>query len=143
MIKTVLSTIITAPSTMIPKSMAPRLIRLAQTSKMFIRIKANKSDNGIVEATINPPRQFPSRMMSTKMTMSPPSSKLLVTVEVVSDISSLRSRNGFIDTPSGRDFSIWVILSFTFSTTSLEFAPFSIITIPPTVSPSPFLVSAP
>ena len=103
---TVLSTIITAPSTIIPKSIAPKLIKLAQTSKTFINIKANNNDKGMVEATIKPPRQLPNKKISTKITINAPSIRLVETVEVVSPINLLRSNNGSIMTPSGNDFSI-------------------------------------
>ena len=101
-----LSTIITAPSTIIPKSIAPKLIRFAQTSKTFININANNKDNGIVEATIKPPRQFPKRKIRTKITIKAPSIRLVETVDVVSAISLLRSNKGSMVTPSGKDFSI-------------------------------------
>ncbi len=80
---TVPSTIITAPSTIIPKSMAPRLMRLAHTPKIFIRIKAKSRASGITEAVISPPRRLPSSSTSTKMTISEPSMRFLATVEVV------------------------------------------------------------
>ena len=101
--KTVLSTMMTAPSTIIPKSIAPKLIRFAQTSKAFININANNNDRGIVDATMRPPRQFPKSKTKTKITMRPPSNRFPITVPVVSAINSLRSRNGFMLTPSGRD----------------------------------------
>ena len=104
--KTVLSTIITAPSTIIPKSIAPKLIRFAQTLNAFINIKANNNDNGIVEATIKPPRQFPNKKIRTKITINAPSIRFVATVDVVSAISLLRSNKGSIITPSGKDFSI-------------------------------------
>ena len=101
-----LSTIITAPSTIIPKSIAPKLIRLAQTSKTFISINANNRDNGIVEATIKPPRQLPNKKIRTNITINAPSIRLVATVEVVSAINLLRSNKGSIMTPSGNDSSI-------------------------------------
>ena len=102
--KTTLSTMITAPSTIIPKSIAPKLIRFDQTPKTFIMIKANSKDKGIVEATIKPPLKFPKKITRTKITISPPSSRLFRTVPVVLAISFALSKNGTIDTPSGKDF---------------------------------------
>ena len=128
---------------MIPKSIAPKLIKFAQTSNAFININANNKDKGIVEATIKPPRQFPNKKMRTKMTINAPSKRFFVTVDVVSAINLLRSNKDSIITPSGKDFSICAILCFTFSITSFEFAPLSIITKPPTTSPSPSWVNAP
>ena len=48
------STIITAPSTIKPKSIAPRLIKLALTPNTFINPKAKSIDSGIADATISP-----------------------------------------------------------------------------------------
>jgi hypothetical protein len=76
----VASTIITAPSTIIPKSIAPKLIRFPLTPNAFIKITANSIDNGITEATIKPARRFPRNKIRTKITINAPSSKFLVTV---------------------------------------------------------------
>ena len=137
------STIITAPSTNIPKSSAPKLIRLAHTPNRFIMINANSKASGMVDATIKPPLKFPRKITSTKITISAPNDRFSATVDVVLLISLLRSRKGFITTPSGNDFCIKAIRSFTSLITSFEFSPFSIITIPPTASPFPSLVKAP
>ena len=102
--KTVPSTIITAPSTMIPKSIAPRLIRFAHTSNTFIRINANNRERGMVDATINPPLQLPSKKTKMKITINAPSIRLVLTVPVVLAINLLRSSNGSMMTPSGSDF---------------------------------------
>ena len=77
------------------------------------------------------------------MTISAPNPRFSATVEVVLFISLLLSKNGFITIPSGNDFCIKAILSFTLLITSLEFSPFNIITIPPTASPLPSFVKAP
>ena len=84
---TVPSTIITAPSTMMPKSIAPKLIRLAPTPKMRMRMNANRSDNGMTDAVTSPPRRLPSNTTSTKKTMSAPSVRLLAIVDVVRSMS--------------------------------------------------------
>ena len=140
--KTIPSTIITAPSTIIPKSIAPRLIKFAQTPKILIMIKANNRDNGITEAVMMPPRTFPSSKTNTKMTIRAPSTKLRAIVLVVRSIRLERSRNGFISIPVGSDFLILSILFLTASTTLSEFAPFNIRIMPPTAS-CPFWVKAP
>ena len=49
------STMITAPSTINPKSIAPSDIRLADTPNRFIIPMAKSMDNGMTDATINPP----------------------------------------------------------------------------------------
>ena len=127
----------------IPKSIAPKLIRFAQTSNTFIKINANSNESGIVDATINPPRQFPNRKTNIKMTINAPSIKLVVTVLVVLAIKELLSKKGSIVTPSGSDFPISCIRFLTAVITLSEFAPFSIKIIPPTASPFPSLVNAP
>ena len=73
----------TAPSTMMPKSMAPRLIRLAHTPVRRIRIKAKSRDSGMSEAVMMPPRMLPKSSTSTKTTMSAPSMRLRAMVDVV------------------------------------------------------------
>ena len=90
------STMITAPSIMIPKSMAPRLNKLASTPKMFIKVSAKSKQRGITEATTSPERQLPSNSTTTKTTIKQPKTKFSVTVNVVLPISSLRSRKGLI-----------------------------------------------
>ena len=137
------STIITAPSTTIPKSKAPRDIRLAETPNRFIREIANKRDNGITEATIRPALKFPRSRTRIKMTIKPPSNKLVNTVEVVLPISSDRSIKGINSIPSGSDFLIVINRSFILATTLLALLPFIIRTMPPATSPSPFLPIAP
>jgi hypothetical protein len=51
------STITTAPSTRMPKSMAPIDRRLAEAFWTFRQAKANRSANGMVVATISPARK--------------------------------------------------------------------------------------
>src|SRR5690606_41736011 len=53
-LKAMYSTIITAPSIIIPKSIAPKLIKLASIPKRFIKEMANKRHKGITEATTSP-----------------------------------------------------------------------------------------
>ena len=50
------STITTAPSTRMPKSIAPIESRLAGMCRRSRQMKANSSDSGIVIATISPER---------------------------------------------------------------------------------------
>ena len=136
------STMITAPSTIIPKSMAPRLIRFAQTPVAFIKMNANNKDKGIREAVINPPLKLPSKNTNTNTTINAPSIRFLATVLVVLPINSLRSTMGSICNPSGNEFCISAIRSRTLFTVAFGFEPFSIMMIPPTAS-SPSCVKAP
>ena len=142
-LKAINSTMITAPSIMIPKSIAPKLIRLASTSKRYIMERANSSDKGITEAMTNPERRLPRIRTTAKMTIRKPRSRFSVTVEVVLAMSSLRSRKALILMPSGRVGSISATLFLTASITCLEFASLSIMTCPSTFSPSPLPVIAP
>ena len=137
------STMITAPSMMMPKSMAPKLIKLASTPKMYISESANNKQSGITDATTNPDLKFPSNRTTTKITIKQPRMRFSVTVKVVLAISSLRSKKALIYTPSGKDFVILATRSFTASITFLELASFSIMTCPRTFSPSPLPVMAP
>ena len=94
--KAINSTIITAPSIMIPKSIAPRLIKLASTPKTYIKDKAKSKHKGITEATTSPERKLPKSNTTTKMTIRQPKIRFSLTVKVVFAISSLRSRKGLI-----------------------------------------------
>ena len=85
----------TAPSIIIPKSIAPKLMRFASTLKSLIRLSAKSSENGITEATTKPDRQFPSNTTTTKITMRQPRMRFSATVNEVLPTRSLRSKNGF------------------------------------------------
>ena len=89
---TVASTMITAPSTISPKSIAPKLIRLALTPKIFIIPNANSIDNGMAEATINPALRFPRNSTKTKITINAPSIKFFSTVLIALPTKSVRSK---------------------------------------------------
>ena len=112
------STIITAPSTIKPKSKAPRLIKLPPTPKRFIIIIANNIANGITDATIKPARRLPKKRTKIKTTIKAPSNKLTSTVLIVLSTIFLRSKKGSITIPSGNVFLISSILFCTFWTTS-------------------------
>ena len=80
----------------IPKSIAPKLIKLASILKIFIKVMAKSKHNGITEATTNPERQFPSKTTTTKITIKQPKIRFSATVKVVFPTSSLRSRKPFM-----------------------------------------------
>ena len=131
----IVSIITIAPSTSIPKSIAPSDSRLAGISVIFIRIKAINSDNGIVTATSSAPRQLPRNRINTSTTSSIPSNSVCDTVCSVVLTRSVRSMNGWIETPSGN------ISPFSSSTASCTpcstcegVCPRSICTIPSTPS---------
>ena len=71
------STIITAPSTINPKSIAPKLIKLPLTPKSFIIEMANNKANGITEATTKPALQLPNNNTKMKITIKAPSIRLV------------------------------------------------------------------
>ena len=98
------STIITAPSTISPKSSAPKLIRLPLTPKRFIMITANNIANGIIDATNSPARRLPKKITNTNKTIKAPSSKLSRTVDMALFTILERSRKGSMITPSGKVF---------------------------------------
>ena len=85
------SIITTAPSAIIPKSMAPKLIRLALTPNSAMPMKPKSIDKGMTAATIKAARILPRKSMRTVTTKSPASSKLRRTVAIVMSITSLWS----------------------------------------------------
>ncbi len=98
------STIITAPSIIIPKSSAPRLIRLASMPKMYIIEMVKSKASGIIDAITSAERIFPKSRITVNITIIAPRIRFSATVNDVFEISSLRSRMGLIKTPSGRFF---------------------------------------
>ncbi|OPZ30800.1 MAG: hypothetical protein BWZ00_00809 [Bacteroidetes bacterium ADurb.BinA174] len=134
---------ITPPSMMIPKSSAPKLIRLASMPKIYIKDNVNNNDKGIIDAIIIAVRKFPRMASTTRITMIQPKSRFSKTVIVVRPISSLRSTMGLMKIPSGRDFCTSATLLCTALITFFESAFLSIIIWPITFSPCPFAVIAP
>ena len=106
-------------------------------------LKANNNANGITDAVIKPALQLPNSSNRIKITMSAPSTRFVVTVPIALSTNFDLSKNYSITTPSGNVLLIVSILSFTSVITFAEFAPFSIITIALTTSPSPLRVVAP
>ena len=88
----VASTTITAPSTMSPKSIAPRLIRLALTPNTCIMPRAKSKARGMAEATMSPARKLPRNKTSTKITIKAPSIRFFSTVLMALPTRSVRSR---------------------------------------------------
>lgn len=85
------STTITAPSTMMPKSIAPRDNRLAGMPTQVSPRKVASRASGIVIATITAARRLPRNSHSTIDTSNAPSSRLVNTVLKVLLISQVRS----------------------------------------------------
>ena len=74
------STMTIAPSTIIPKSSAPRESRLAGMCRRSRQREANSSENGIVRVTISAPRMLPRKINRMTETRMIPSVKLWSTV---------------------------------------------------------------
>ncbi|SVJ79532.1 Uncharacterised protein [Klebsiella pneumoniae] len=85
------STITTAPSTMMPKSSAPRLIRLALTLLPTIPVKVNSIDSGMMVAVINAARMLPRNRKSTAITSAAPSTRFFFTVATALSTRVVRS----------------------------------------------------
>ena len=77
------STMTTEPSTISPKSMAPRLIRLPAIPSFTMKLTANSIDSGIESATMIAARMLPSKRKSTAMTRAAPSIRFVSTVLMV------------------------------------------------------------
>ena len=78
---------ITAPSTMMPKSIAPRESRLAGMPRHVRPMNVASSDSGIISATMNAARRLPRNSSSTNVTSIAPSARFLKTVCSVVSIS--------------------------------------------------------
>ena len=74
------STITTAPSTIIPKSKAPKLIRLALIFCSAMPVKVNNIDSGITHAVIRAALKLPRKINRITITRMAPSTRFLATV---------------------------------------------------------------
>ena len=79
----------TAPSTMMPKSIAPKLSKLAGTPKIFKPKKVDSKASGITTTTANDARMFDKNRYNTNDTKSAPSTKFLNTVVSVLPMSQV------------------------------------------------------
>ncbi len=89
--RTQFSTMMTELSTMSPKSMAPRLSKLAAMPASTIMLPANSIESGMARATIRPARRLPRNTNRTAMTSSAPASRLCSTVRITLSTRSVRS----------------------------------------------------
>ncbi len=121
--RTQFSTMITELSTIRPKSIAPRLIRLAVTAVADIKLAANSMESGIASVTKRPARKLPSVKSSTAITNSPPSQRFVSTVVRVRPMSEARSYRISTLTPSGSVVRISSSRALARFTTSREFSP--------------------
>ncbi len=89
--RTQFSTITTELSTIMPKSMAPRLKRLAAMPKRSMPQKANSIASGMARATMAAARRLPRNKNSTATTSRPASKRFFRTVSMTKSTSSVRS----------------------------------------------------
>ena len=132
----------TAPSTIRPKSSAPRLIKLPGTLNAFMPIAIIRNENGITSVAITAARQLPSSRNKDAATRIAPSVRLRWTVATVAPTSSARFSTTFTWMPGGSDFVIWSSLAVADSATTRLFWPINISTVPMTAS-WPFMLPAP
>ena len=85
------STMITVECTTMPKSMAPREMRLAEVPESTSPMMAMSSASGMFTAVMRAARQLPRKRISTTVTSPMPMSRFSITVCVVREIRSLRS----------------------------------------------------
>ena len=85
------STMITAPSTMMPKSIAPRLIRLALTLFSTMPVMVNSIDSGMTQAVAIAAPEVAQRQEQTTTTRSAPSKRFFSTVAIVASTRRVRS----------------------------------------------------
>ena len=127
------STITTAASQMMPKSMAPRESRLAGIPVSFIATKAKASESGIVIATATAERSDPRKRSSTITTIDTPSKSVRPTFVSVVSTRSVRSYAMRTFTPLGSVLALSSRMRvLTPARTSDGFSPRRISTIPST-----------
>ncbi|MNC59670.1 hypothetical protein D3C75_1094960 [compost metagenome] len=76
---------------MMPKSRAPRLMRLALTLLANMPVKVNSIASGITMAVINAARMLPRNRKSTAITRIAPSIRLVLTVAIALSTKVVRS----------------------------------------------------
>ncbi len=140
--RTQFSTITTAPSMMMPKSSAPRLMRLALMRWFTMPVKVNSIDSGITSAVMMAARMLPRNRNRIAITSTAPSSRFFFTVAMALSTSTVRSYTVTAFTPSGRVRLISCILRSTACETLRLFSPISMNTVPSTTS-RPLSVAAP
>ncbi len=136
------SVMMTAPSTIRPKSSAPRLIRLALMRPCHMPIAVISMAMGITSAVISAARKLPSSTNSTAITSRAPSERLRATVPMVASTNWVRSSTVSTLTPAGSDGVIARSLASTAADTVRLLAPINIRAVPTTTS-RPFSLALP
>ena len=124
----------TAPSTIRPKSSAPRLIRFADTPNRSIPNPVSIIVTGMTAAAISAARILPSSRNSTTMTSSAPSVRFFATVRIVESTRAVRSSTGCTTTSGGSEALIAFSRSATAVATLRLFSPIRMIAVPTTTS---------
>ena len=132
----------TAPSTMSPKSSAPRLIRLALMRPASMPVAVSIMAIGMTRAVMIAARMLPSARNSTATTSSAPSAKFLDTVRTVASTRSVRLSSVRAWMPGGRSLLISLILASAAAETVRLFSPMSMRAVPSTTS-RPFSLAEP
>ena len=132
----------TAPSTMSPKSRAPRLIRFALMRPASIPVAVIIMATGMTSAVMMAARMLPSARNRTAMTRSAPSARFLETVLTVASTRSVRLSSVRAWMPGGRSLLISLILASAAAETVRLFSPMSIRAVPSTTS-CPFSLAEP
>ena len=132
----------TAPSTIRPKSSAPKLIRLALTLVCTMPVMSISMDIGITIAVSRAARTLPSITNKTTTTNTAPSSRFFCTVAMVLSTSTVRLYTGSAVIPLGSVLLISTSLAETASETLRLLPPSNMTAVPNTVS-SPSRVAAP
>ena len=125
---------ITAPSTISPKSSAPRLIRLAEILACTMPVMVSSIATGMTSAVITAARKFPSSRNRIRITRPAPSSRFFATVCTVASTSWVRSSTVCTTIPGGSERRISVMRASTAAATVRLFSPISISAVPTTTS---------
>ena len=125
---------ITAPSTIRPKSSAPRLIRLALIRPWTMPVMVISIATGMTSAVTMAARMLPSSRNRTTTTRAAPSARFLATVLMVASTSTVRSRTVRTSTPGGSERRISPMRASTAAATVRLFSPISIRAVPITTS---------
>ncbi|GJD73584.1 hypothetical protein CFIICLFH_1813 [Methylobacterium goesingense] len=128
------SVMMTAPSTMRPKSRAPRLMRLALMRPWTMPVMVISIATGMTRAVTMAARMLPSSRNRMTMTRAAPSARFLATVRMVASTRTVRLRTVWTSTPGGRVRRISVIFASTAAATVRLFSPISIRAVPMTTS---------
>ncbi|MPN00009.1 hypothetical protein SDC9_147203 [bioreactor metagenome] len=127
---------------MMPKSSAPRLIRLALTRICTMPVKVNNMDSGMMSAVISAARRLPRNRNRIATTSAAPSIRFFLNVAMALSTRLVRSYTVTAFTPGGRLLLITCMRSCTACATARLFSPISMNTVPSTTS-RPLSVAAP